>query len=158
MLLTKLWITAIGSMLFQFLLDTWKSTLSIPSPFLQAVWPPYHLEISLGWSQQHHYPDVSSLRWPDLGRNHCRSEFPLVVLIHQVWGPAGQICTELLDVNLHNPAVNSHSHLQERCRCSGSAGVADKPGTLHYRAVCAGMSYFTYFRMMPLLKVIVPYK
>lgn len=66
-------------------------------------------------------------------------QFPLIVLIHQVRSPAGQICTELLNVDLHNPAVNSHSHLQERVMQSWSAGVADTPGTLCYRAVCVGL-------------------
>lgn len=38
-------------------------------------------------------------------------QFPLVVPVHEVGGAAGQVCAKLLDVNLHDAAVNSHSHL-----------------------------------------------
>lgn len=38
-------------------------------------------------------------------------QLPLVVPVHEVRGAAGQVRAELLDVNFHDAAVNSHSHL-----------------------------------------------
>ena len=38
-------------------------------------------------------------------------QLPLVAPVHEVRGAAGQVRTELLDVNLHDAAVDSHPHL-----------------------------------------------